>query len=84
VKSHGKKRFVIALKYEDETEYRFIVATDLTWRHKDITRAYSLRWLVEICQSYYLHKNKVNINLPFLPVNDGAILADDLLELLAA
>ena len=48
VKSHGKKRFVIALKYEGETEYRFIVATDLTWRHKDITRAYSLRWLVEV------------------------------------
>lgn len=48
VKSHGKKRFVIALKYDGETEYRFIVATDLTWRHKDITRAYSLRWLVEV------------------------------------
>lgn len=48
VKSHGKKRFVIALKYDGETEYRFIVATDLTWRHKDITIAYSLRWLVEV------------------------------------
>lgn len=48
VKSHGKKRFVIALKYANETEYRFIVATDLTWRHKDIARAYSLRWLVEV------------------------------------
>lgn len=48
VKSHGKKRFVIALKYEGETEYRFIVATDLTWRHNDITIAYSLRWLVEV------------------------------------
>jgi len=48
VKSHGKKRFVIALKYEGETEYRFIVATALSWRHKDITRAYSLRWLVEV------------------------------------
>ena len=39
---------MIALKYEGETEYRFIVATDLTWRHKDITIAYSLRWLVEV------------------------------------
>lgn len=48
VKSHGKKRFVIALKYDGETEYRFIVATDLTWRHKDIAIAYSLRWLVEV------------------------------------
>lgn len=48
VKSHGKKRFVLALKYEGETEYRFIVAKDLTWRHNDIARAYSLRWLVEV------------------------------------
>ncbi|MEO7048500.1 MAG: hypothetical protein ABI091_24590 [Ferruginibacter sp.] len=48
VKSHRKKRFVIALKYEGETEYRFIVASDLTWRHKDIVQAYTLRWLVEV------------------------------------
>ena len=48
VKSHGKKRFIVALKYEGETEYRFIVASNLTWRHKDIARAYSLRWLVEV------------------------------------
>ncbi|MFZ4077694.1 MAG: transposase [Legionellaceae bacterium] len=48
VKSHGKKRFIIALKYEGETEYRFIVATDLTWRHKDVTRTYTLRWLIEV------------------------------------
>lgn len=48
VKAHGKKRFVIALKYEDETDYRFIVATDLSWRHQDIVRTYTLRWLIEV------------------------------------
>ena len=48
VKAHRKKRFVIALKYEGETDYRFIVATDLTWRHKDVAQAYTLRWLVEV------------------------------------
>ncbi len=48
VKAHEKKRFIIALKYEGETEYRFIVASDLTWRHKDIVQAYTLRWLVEV------------------------------------
>lgn len=48
VKSHGKKRFVVALKYEGETEYRFIVATDLSWRQKDIAQSYTLRWLVEV------------------------------------
>jgi len=48
VKSHAKKRFVIALKYEGEAEYRFIVATDLSWRYMDIARPYTLRWLVEV------------------------------------
>jgi hypothetical protein len=48
VKSHAKKRFVVALKYEGETEYRFIVATDLSWQHMDIARTYTLRWLVEV------------------------------------
>lgn len=48
VNAHGKKRFIIALKYEGETDYRFIVATDLTWRYKDVAQAYTLRWLVEV------------------------------------
>ena len=38
----GKKRFVIALKYEGETEYRYLVATDVSWRTLDIIQAYSL------------------------------------------
>ena len=46
--SHGKKLFVIALKYEGEEEYRFIIASDLTWRTIDIVEAYSQRWLVEV------------------------------------
>ncbi len=46
--SHGKKRFVIALKYENEKEYRYIVASDLSWRHLDIVEAYTLRWLIEV------------------------------------
>ena len=46
--SHGKKRFVIALKYDGEKEYRYIVATDLSWRTQDIVEAYTLRWLVEV------------------------------------
>lgn len=48
VKAHGKKRFIIALKYEGETEYRYIAATNLAWRHQDIVQGYSLRWLVEV------------------------------------
>ena len=46
--SHGKKRFVIALKYEGEDKYRYIVASDLSWRSSDILEAYTLRWLVEV------------------------------------
>ncbi|MDM8539008.1 transposase [Desulfobacterales bacterium HSG17] len=48
VDAHGKKRFVIALKYEDEKDYRYLVATDLSWRGLDIAQAYTLRWLVEV------------------------------------
>jgi hypothetical protein len=47
-KVHGKARFVIAFKYEGEKEYRLLVATDLSWRHTDIARVYTLRWLVEV------------------------------------
>jgi DDE superfamily endonuclease len=46
--AHGKKRFVIALKYPGESEYRYLVATDLSWRTIDIIQAYSIRWIVEV------------------------------------
>ena len=46
--AHGVKRAVIALRYEDEEEYRYIVATNLCWRMTDIARAYTIRWLVEV------------------------------------
>ena len=46
--AHGQKRFVIALKYAGEKDYRYLVATDLSWRTLDIVEAYSLRWLVEV------------------------------------
>ena len=48
LKAHGQKRFIIALKYEGETEYRYLVASMLTWRLTDIASAYTLRWLVEV------------------------------------
>ena len=48
VKAHGKRRFVVALKYEGEEKYRYIVASTLSWRHEDIARVYTLRWLVEV------------------------------------
>jgi hypothetical protein len=48
VAAHGKKRLIVALKYEGESDYRYLVATDITWRTLDITQAYTLRWLVEV------------------------------------
>jgi hypothetical protein len=46
--SHGQKRFVIALKYEGEAEYRYLVASDMSWRTVDVVEAYTLRWIVEV------------------------------------
>lgn len=48
VKSHDKKLYVIALKYGDESEYRYLIANDTTWRNIDVIKAYALRWLVEV------------------------------------
>ena len=78
VDAHGKKRFVIALKYENEEDYRFLVATDMSWRTLDIAQAYTLRWLVDIFQSYCLHKFQINIaNLLSLRVNDRSTVWAD-------
>jgi hypothetical protein len=46
--AHRITRFVIALKYEGEDEYRYLVASDLSWRTLDIAQAHTLRWLVEV------------------------------------
>jgi len=46
--SHKTKLFVIALRYEGEEDFRYLVASDLTWRTEDIVRAYTLRWLIGV------------------------------------
>ncbi len=48
VNAHQSKRFVIALKYENESEYRYLVASNLSWRTQDIIQADTYRWLVEV------------------------------------
>lgn len=48
VKSHDGKYYIIALKYEGETEYRYLIASDMSWRDVDIIKSYSARWLVEV------------------------------------
>ena len=54
--AHNKKRVVIALKSEDEDEYRYLVASELTWQYTDIIELYSLRWLVEV----FIQDHKAN------------------------
>lgn len=48
VKSHSKKYFIIALKYEGEEDYRYLIARDMTWRDIDIIKTFAFRWLVEV------------------------------------
>jgi ATP:corrinoid adenosyltransferase BtuR/CobO/CobP len=40
--------FVVALCYEGETQYRYLVASDLSWRYTDIAQVFTLRWLIEV------------------------------------
>ena len=46
--SHKTKRFIVAMKYEGEETYRYLIASDLSWRTLDIVQGHSLRWLVEV------------------------------------
>lgn len=48
VQSHGKVLHIIALRYEGESEYRYLAASNLTWRTVDIIKIYALRWLIEV------------------------------------
>lgn len=48
VRSHGRKYLVIALKYDGEEEYRYLIAADISWRDVDVIKAYAVRWIVEV------------------------------------
>src|SRR6266581_1316845 len=46
--AHKTKRFIVAIKYEEEETYRYLIASDLRWRTLDIVQGHTLRWLVEV------------------------------------
>ena len=46
--AHKTKRFLVAIKYAEENTYRYLIASDLSWRTLDIVQGHSLRWLVEV------------------------------------
>lgn len=62
VKAHGKKRLIIAYKYEGEKELRYLFATEMTWTVQTIIQVYSLRWLVEVfIQDWKLYEGWANL-----------------------
>ncbi len=57
VSAHQQKRFVVALKYPGEEDYRYLVASEMSGRAVDIASAYTLRWLVEVfIEDWKLHE----------------------------
>ena len=46
--AHKTKRFIVAIKYAEEETYRYLIASDLSWRTLDIVQGHTLRWLVEV------------------------------------
>ena len=69
--SHKTKRFIVAIKYEEEETYRSLMASDLTWRTLDIVQGHSLRWLVEVfVQDWKGHEGWVQLTKQ--PGEEGA------------
>jgi hypothetical protein len=46
--SHPTKRFIVAIKDEDEETSRSLMASELTWRTLDMVQGHTLRGLVEV------------------------------------
>jgi hypothetical protein len=46
--SHHTKRLIVAIKYGEEETYRYLIASDLSWRTLDVVQGQTLRWLVEV------------------------------------
>lgn len=73
IKSHNNKKYrIVALKYENEEDYRYIIATDMTWLMNDIIQAYAMRWLVEVfIQDWKSHEGWENLAMQ--PGVDGSV-----------
>jgi hypothetical protein len=69
--AHKTKRFIVAIKYDEEEPSRSLMASDLTWRTLDIVQGHSLRWLVEVfVQDWKGHEGWAQ--LPKQPGAEGA------------
>lgn len=62
IDAHGVKRAVMAVKYSEENEFRYIIATDMSWQSLDIVRGYTLRWLIEVFfEDWKMHEGWANL-----------------------
>ena len=69
--AHKTKRFIVAIKYEEEETYRSLIASDLRWRTLDIVQGHTLRWLVEVfMQDWKSHEGWSQLTKQ--PGNEGA------------
>jgi hypothetical protein len=59
--AHKTKRCIVAIKYAEEETYRYLIASDLSWRTLDIVQGHTLRWLVEISQPYYGSRESLSL-----------------------
>lgn len=48
VPAHGRKYNAVALRYEGEANFRYIITSNLYWRAKDVVQVFTYRWLVEV------------------------------------
>lgn len=48
VESHKRTLNIIALRYEGEENFRFIITPNLSWRAIDVAQIFTFRWLVEV------------------------------------
>lgn len=48
VESHKRVLNIIALRYEGEENFRFIITPNLSWRAIDVVQIFTFRWLVEV------------------------------------
>lgn len=72
VKAHGKKRCIIAYKYEGEKELRYVFATNMTWTVHKILQVYTLRWLVEVfIEDWKLYEVPIAIGRAVLTKHTG-------------
>ena len=48
VESHKRILNIIALRYEGEENFRYIITPNLSWRAIDVVQLFTFRWLVEV------------------------------------